>query len=262
MDSFVQTREKRSTATITLSRSDQLNSYTLEQFAELTQIFERLAERDDIRVLVITGSGLSFCTGIDIRYLQGLQMREEIQIYRRLLNLTRQLFLNLHRLPQLLIASINGSAVGGGLSLALFCDWRIASTAASFGYPFGRLSLLPDLGATWMLPQIVGRNFAVQMTLSAELVSASEAWRKGLVQELAEPEELEDKTAEMAERVAAGPPLLTRHLKRWLSETSEGSMRESLEQEIEDHIRNFLSHDLREGMSAFLENRNPNYQGH
>lgn len=261
MHSFVQTREKRATATITLNRPERLNSYTLEHFAELSHTFERLAERDDIRVLIITGNGLSFCTGIDIGYVHELQAREEVQIYRRLLNLSRQFLLSLKRIPQFLIASVNGSATGGGLNLALFCDWRIASTAASFGYPFGRLSLLPDPGATWILSRLVGRSFALQMALSDELVSAREALQRGLVQQLVDPEELNKRTSEMAHRVSTCPPLLTRYLKRWLAETSEGSLRESLEQEIEHHIRNFLSYDLREGINAFLENRNPKYQG-
>lgn len=260
MHFFVQTRD-RSTVTLTLNRTSRLNSYTLEHFAELKQAFERLAERDDIRVIVITGSGLSFCTGIDLEYLQRLQVQEDVRIYRQLLNLMRQFFLNLQRLPQFLIASINGSATGGGLNLALLCDWRIASTAASFGYPFSQLSLLPELGAHWLLPQTVGRGFAVQLALSTELVSARQAWDRGLVQELTKPENLEQRTSEMARRVAAGSPLLIRHLKRWLSDGSERSLREHLDQEIEDHVRNFLSNDLREGMSALAENRDPNYQG-
>ncbi|HLV01845.1 MAG TPA: enoyl-CoA hydratase/isomerase family protein [Acidobacteriota bacterium] len=261
MHSFVQTREQGVTATITLNRPERLNSYTLEHLAELSHTYERLAERDDIRVLIITGSGLSFCTGIDIGYVRELQVREEVQIYRRLLNLSRQFLLTLKRIPQFLIAAVNGSATGGGLNLALFCDWRIASTTASFGYPFGRLSWLPDPGATWILPQLVGRSFAVEMALSDQLISAREALQRGLIQQLAEPEELNKRTDEMARRVASYPPLLTRYLKRWLVDSSEELLRESLEQEIEHHIRNFLSYDLREGLNAFLENRNPKYQG-
>src|SRR5690606_3991948 len=108
MHSFVQTREHGVTATITLTRPERLNSYTLEHLAELRRTCARLAERDDSRVLIVTGSGLSFCTGIDIGYVRELQVREEVQIYRRLLTLSRQFLLTLKRIPQFLVAAVNG----------------------------------------------------------------------------------------------------------------------------------------------------------
>ena len=165
-------------ATVTLDRADALNALTVSLKEELRAAFEGLATDDAVRSIVLTGAGRAFCAGQDLRErLQpdALPLADEIRAR------YNPLLLAMRRLPKPIVAAVNGIAAGAGASLAFACDIRIAADTASFLLAFGRVGLIPDTGATWLLPRLVGASKAAELALTADPLSAADAERFGLV---------------------------------------------------------------------------------
>jgi 2-(1,2-epoxy-1,2-dihydrophenyl)acetyl-CoA isomerase len=256
--------EERSEGVVTLrlNRPERLNAINVEMAQELVHSLIRAADDKTVRAIVLTGSGRAFCAGGDLGLLRDARARHDTRELEDLVLAGKEICLAIATMPKLVIAAVNGPAAGAGMSLALACDLRIASDQATFGQSFAQVGLYPDFGATYFLPRLVGLSRASELFYTAEMLSASEAQRIGIVCTVYPPDQFENETRKLAEKIAAGPPLAYRDVKR----TMIGEMRRELEQALEEEIRLqihcFLSEDCAEGLAAFFEKRRANFAGH
>ena len=244
--------------TITVNRPEALNALNSTVFADLHHLLERIAQDPAVRVVVLKGAGeKAFVAGADIREMAGMSRQ---QAEARSWNGMR-LYDRMRRLPQPIIASIQGYALGGGMLIALACDIRIASTAASFGYPEIKLGIFPGTGGTVLIDRLLGAAAARAICILGERLSAERAWQLGIVTKLVAPSELAAATREAALTVAGYSPLALRELKRALNASLELDFACAREIEIEAYGAAFDSEDRQEGMNAFLEKRPPRFSG-
>ena len=245
-------------ATITLYRPDALNSLTVPMKQELLAAFRRVEREPAARAVILTGAGRAFCAGQDLKErLQpdaaplGVELRER---YNPIVRAMRSL-------PKPIVGAINGVAAGAGASLAMACDLRIASDTASFALAFGRVGLVPDSGATWFLPRLVGATNAAEIALLGDPVTAADALRLGLVGRVVSAAELATEATAIAARLAAGAPRAIALTKRALNAAWERDLDGALEYEA--HLQDMAGRtkDHREGMAAFLERRQPRFSG-
>lgn len=246
-------------ATITLRRPDCLNSYDLEMLSQLQEIITRVSEREDIGVVILTGTGTAFSAGARIRFMLSELESDNVRSLKRLAETSRDILQLLRRLPQFTIASINGLAVDGGLNLALSCDYTIAVEQALFGYPFVELGLSPDVGTSSLIGPILGPEPTLRFVLSGRLMPADESLRTGMVQEVVPARDLVRRTLVLAAWASRLPPVVVRSVKRNLQRAFP--MGSSLEGEVEARVRSLLSEDFREGAEAFLGNRQNRFYG-
>ena len=245
-------------ATVTLDRPDALNSLTVPLKQELRATFEGFARDPAVRTVVLTGAGRAFCAGQDLKErLEPDAARLEVELRERY----NPLILAMRRLEKPIVAAINGVAAGAGLSLALACDLRIASEAASFVLAFGRIGLVPDSGATWLLPRIVGVGRAVELALLGDPLPAAEAERWGLVSRVVASDALLEEARALALRLAAGPPIGLGLTKRALERSFDASLEEQLEYEATLQGIAGSTADHAEGVKAFVEKRGPVFKG-
>jgi enoyl-CoA hydratase len=245
-------------ATITINRPQALNALSTQVFAEMGALLERIAQDTAIRVVVLKGAGdKSFVAGADIGEMAGMS---RAQAEARSWNGMR-LYDRMRRLPQPIIASIQGYALGGGMLIALACDIRIASTKASFGYPEIKLGIFPGTGGTVLIDRLLGAAAARAICILGERLSAERAYQLGIVNRLVDPGELAAATAAAAQTVAGYSPVALRELKRALNASLELDFASAREVEIEAYGAAFDSQDRQEGMRAFLEKRAPKFIG-
>ena len=245
-------------ATITLNRPEALNSLTVPMKLELLAAWRRVERDATVRAVILTGAGRAFCAGQDLRErLQpdaaplGVEVRER---YNPIVRAMRAL-------PKPIVGAINGVAAGAGASLAMACDIRIASSAASFALAFGRVGLVPDSGATWLLPRLVGAARAAELALLNDALPAEEALRFGLVGRVVAADALATEARSVAARLAAGAPRAIALTKRALNAAWERDLDSALEYEA--HLQDMAGRtkDHAEGMAAFLEKRPPDFTG-
>ena len=243
---------------ITINRPDALNALNSTVFAELHHLLEQIAQDPTIRVVVLKGAGeKAFVAGADIREMAGMSRP---QAEARSWNGMR-LYDRMRRLPQPIIASIQGYALGGGMLIALACDIRIASSAASFGYPEIKLGIFPGTGGTVLIDRLLGAAAARAICILGERLDAERAFQLGIVTQLVAPSELAAATQAAAATVAGYSPLALRELKRALNASLELDFASAREIEIEAYGAAFDSADRQEGMNAFLEKRPPRFTG-
>jgi len=245
-------------ATITVSRPDKLNALDNDTLVELAGAFEGAFDHDDVKVIVLTGAGSkSFVAGADIQMLseQGtLDGRSNGQIGQDVMALIAEG-------PKPVIAAVNGYALGGGLELALACDFRYASSNAIFGLPEVSLGIIPGYGGTQRLPRLIGRGRALEMILTGEKINAEEALRVGLVNRVVEPEQLIEVTRKTASVIASRGPLAVMFAKEAVSRGTNVPLSDGLA--IEADLFGLVSStkDMKEGMRAFLDKRAPDFEG-
>ena len=245
-------------ATITLDRPAALNALTVAAKEELLAAFSTVGRDRTIRAVVLTGSGRAFCAGQDLKErLEPGAVPLAVELRDRYNPLIRAM----RALDQPIVGAINGVAVGAGASLAFACDVRIASEDAAFRLAFGRIGLVPDSGATWLLPRLIGPAKAAEMALLDEPLSAEVAERFGLVARIVPPARLAIEARTLAERLALLAPqalALTKHaLERTWSLTLDSALEdEAFRQGIAGSTR-----DHQEGIAAFLEKREPRFSG-
>jgi enoyl-CoA hydratase len=244
-------------AVITINRPDRRNALNAAVRAELIDALDRLRDDDAVRVVVLTGAGdRAFVAGADIT-----EFAQRSPLEQRAAMSGRRVFDEVAAFPKPTIAMVNGVALGGGCELAMACDMRLASRSARFGQPETRLGLIPGGGGTQRLPRLVGAGRALRMILSGEAVVAEEAHRIGLVDELAEDTELRARTLELAKAMAAASPVALRLAKAAVAAAWETPLSAGLAMERELFITAFASDDRREGVTAFLSKRNPEFSG-
>jgi 2-(1,2-epoxy-1,2-dihydrophenyl)acetyl-CoA isomerase len=245
-------------ATVTLDRPDALNALTVPLKEALLDAFQALGADPTVRALVLTGAGRAFCAGQDLRERlepEALPLADEIR--RRYNPIIRAM----RALPKPIVGAINGVAAGAGASLAFACDIRIAAEEASFLLAFGRVGLIPDSGATWLLPRLVGAAKAAELSLTTEPLAAREAARLGLVARVVPGEAVVAEAQALAARLAAGAPRALALTKRALEASWAASLDEQLETEADLQGEAGATADHAEGIAAFVERRPPRFSG-
>ena len=252
-------------ATVTLNRPDSLNALSPEMSAGLVEALDEAGRDDDVRVLVIRGTGRAFCAGGDVKtMLERGEAERTAGAFGRIRSLDaagRRIPVMVKKLPKPVIASVNGIAAGWGCDLTMACDIRIAAESARFTEAFVKRGLIPDGGATWFLPRIAGLDKACEMIFSGRVVDAAEAQRMGLVTRVVPDAELMPATLELARQIAANAPLAVQLAKRMIHEQLQMPLEQAMQQ-----VSVFLytvrdSEDHREGVTAYLEQREPVFKG-
>jgi len=257
MPDTIALEQTNSVLTITLNRPDVLNAVNDLMAKELQDALRQGARDAAVRCLILTGAGRGFCSGADLRDRAGA-----ITSYREHLHATfNPVILAIRTMEKPVLAAVNGVAAGAGCSLALAADIRVASDRASFIELFSRIGLVPDSGSTWFLPRLVGLGKALEMTYTADPVDASEALRLGLVNRVVAHEELLSKTMELAGRLAAGPTKAYGLTKRAITYALGATLEQALEYEAQVQDVAGATADHREGVAAFLQKRQPKYEG-
>src|SRR5438094_1239365 len=194
--------------TITLNRPERLNAITFEVYHELTDFFAKLRDEKEVRVVVITGTGRAFCSGGDVHDIIAELFKRDMEGLLEFTRMTCDLIRNMRALPKPIIASLNGTTAGAGACIALASDIRIASEEAKIAFIFVKVGLAgTDMGATYLLPRVIGLAKATELLMTGDFISAEEAERIGLYNRVVPRDQLETVTREFAEKLARGPAL-------------------------------------------------------
>jgi len=246
-------------ARITLNRPDKLNALVGTMREEIYAALSE-CESEEIRAVVLTGAGSGFCSGADVRFLARVRASGDRESLDRVLSAARKVVSKIRDLPKPVVASINGPAAGGGINLALACDIRVASENATFGETFIRLGLHPDWGGTFFLPRLVGTAVACEMMMGGDVVSAHEALRLGLVNVVVHHDMLGLATQKMVQKLIRNPPKINAMIKKAVYKSLTANSEEMLDYETEAQKACFELEDSSEGLNAFLEKRQPDFQ--
>lgn len=246
---------------LVLNRPEKLNALNNELATALVERFTRLGDDPSVHVVILSGAGRAFCAGGDLGVIGKGRESNKTEELEPLLRSGMQAVLKMRTMPQPVIAAVHGAAAGAGMNIALAADVRVASENATFGENFTRVGLYPDYGGTFFLPQLVGPAKAAEMFYTGEMIDAAAALRLGIVNHVVALEQLEAAARTLAEKIAAGPPVSIRAIKRALFGAQEKELAHALEQEVRQQIQCYLSEDCREGIRAFMEKRRPKFQG-
>lgn len=246
---------------ITLNRPEVRNAFNMAMIDRWHEALEEANRDDEIRVVVVTGAGKAFCAGGDLNEIQENAVKSAIERKDFLWKGVHKVAFTLQEMDKPVIAAVNGSAFGAGLDMALLCDIRLASSKAKFSESYVKVGLVPGNGGTYLLPKLVGMSKAMEMFLTASVLDAEEAKQIGLVNQVYSPEELLDKAMEMAETIAAGPPIQMGMIKRQLLQSMNGSLKEHLDYASSNMAVVMDTEDRVEGFNAFVEKRSPEYKG-
>lgn len=248
-------------ATITLNRPDRLNALTFEVYRELTYTFAALRDEKDVRVVVITGAGRAFCSGGDVRDIIGELFARDMEGLLEFTRMTCELIKNIRRLPQPVIAKLNGTTAGAGACIALAADIRIASDAAKIAFLFVKVGLSgADMGAAYLLPRVVGLAKATELLYTGDFISAQEAERIGLYNQVVVQDNLDQVCAEFATRLAAGPAFALAKTKEMLNRELEMNLESALECEAQAQAICMQHPDYREAYEAFIGKRTAKFK--
>ena len=243
-------------ATITLNRPARLNAITFEVYHELTAFFAKLRDEKTVRVVVITGAGRAFCSGGDVRDIIGELQGRDAEGLLRFTRLTCELIRNMRDLPKPIIASLNGTTAGAGSCIALASDIRIAAEEAKIAFIFVKVGLAgTDMGATYLLPRVVGLAKATELLMTGDFISAAEAEAIGLYNRVVPRDQLETATREFAEKLARGPALGLAKTKEMLNREMNMGFESALAAEAVAQALCMQTPDFREAHAAFLEKR-------
>jgi enoyl-CoA hydratase/carnithine racemase len=250
--------------TLTLNRPEVLNALRPETSREILDVLDRVRSDSSTRCLVITGAGRAFCAGDDFQAVFLNEGAQDENVRRQIKRIEggdaslEQIF----ALEKPTIAAVNGAAVGYGMDLSLYCDIRIASEQAKFGWFYIKRAVVGSMGGTYLLRQLVGLSKAFELTLTGDLVDAAEAHRIGLVRDVVPEDRLMGATYELAQKLAAGPPLAQRAVKRAIHKGLEIDWRTLAEyqQALGDVL--WSTEDHKEGVRSFVERRPPRFEGH
>ena len=262
--------------TITLNRPDKLNAFTVTMANELISAFNEASENDDVRVIIVTGAGRAFCAGMDLAVSGNVFGLDETQhptmtdmnerlddpiIVKGVRDTGGRVSLAIFNCKKPIIGAINGAAVGVGVTMQLAMDIRLASEHAKFGFVFGKIGIVPEACSTWFLPRIVGVAKALEWIHTAEIFSAAEALKHGLVKEVLPADQLLTRARELAHMIATErSPTSTAMARQMIYRNSAFSHPEEAHK-VESLGMFYASiHDGKEGVAAFTEKRKPNFK--
>ncbi|HEY9562500.1 MAG TPA: enoyl-CoA hydratase-related protein [Nocardioides sp.] len=242
--------------TIRFDRPEAFNAFSGEMVLETSRLLEEASARDDVRVVVLTGTGPAFSTGADIG---GESAHERFDV--RALDAANRLIRAIVNCDKPVVAGVNGIAAGVGLSAALACDLQVCKESAAFLLAFARVGLMPDGGASVTVASAIGRARTMRLALLAEPLGAAEAFEAGLVSHLVTDEEYDDVLAKLAKRLSHGAPLAQAATKRSVNAATLGALDAALESERTTQTMLLGTADVAEGMRAFSEKRHPTFTG-
>ncbi len=241
-------------ALLTVNRPEALNALNPETLAELFDVFTELEKDQEVRVVIVTGEGeKAFIAGGDISVMAPLGPLEARAVARE----AQKLFCLIEKLPKVVIAAINGYALGGGCELAMACDIRIAAESARLGQPEVNLGIIPGWAGTQRLPRLVGKGLAKQLLYTGDMVDAQRALQIGLVSEVHPADQLMSAVHALAEKIAAKPQIAVKLIKEAVDNGLEMESERAFEYEADLFGLCFATEDQSEGMAAFLEKRKP-----
>jgi enoyl-CoA hydratase len=242
-------------AHIQLNRPKELNALNLELMAEVRDTLKELDQKDDIRVVVISGNEKAFAAGADIK-----QMADKTAVDMFLIDQFSTWDL-IRKFRKPLIAAVSGFALGGGCEMAMTCDIIIASETAKFGQPEIKIGVMPGAGGTQRLTKAIGKSRAMELVLTGDFIDAQEALMRGLVSRVVPEELFLEEAIKLASRIATMSPVATRLAKEAVNRSFETQLDEGLHFERKNFYLAFASEDQKEGMKAFVEKRNPDFKG-
>jgi methylglutaconyl-CoA hydratase len=245
-------------ATITLNRPDKRNAISFELIDDLQRALDEVAN-SDASILVLTGAGKAFCSGLDLDNLKALLGRSPEQNLQDSRTMVR-LFRALYEFPKVTIAAVNGAAIAGGTGLALLCDFTLAVPEAKFGYTEVRIGFVPAIVSTFLLRQ-VGEKQARDILLTGRLFGADEAARMGLINEIVPPENLMTRARELASSLMENSPASLRATKQLLTDHARAELDAQIEAAVRENAAIRNTADFREGITSFLEKRKPTWTG-
>jgi methylglutaconyl-CoA hydratase len=243
-------------ATLTLNRPDKRNAISYELIEDLLGAFREVIQSPS-QILILTGAGKAFCSGMDLDNLKSLIGRTPEQSLEDTQTMAR-LFRTLYDFPKPTIAAVNGAAVAGGTGLATLCDFTLAVPEAKFGYTEVRIGFVPAIVSTFLLRQ-VGEKIARDLLLTGRLFDAGEALRIGLVSEVVPADQLMPRARSLAVQLMENSPASLRYTKRLLSNAARPEMDPQIEAAIQENAAIRSTPDFREGISSFLEKRKPKW---
>lgn len=243
---------------VTINRPKALNALNAATIYELDRMFTELGTDQTVKVVVLTGGGeKSFVAGADITEMQAMSAIEG----RTWAKLAQAVFHKIENLPQPVIAAVNGYALGGGCEIAMACDIRIASDKAKFGQPEVSLGIPPGFGGTQRLARLIGKGRAKEMLFTGDMIDAAEAYRIGLVNKVATPEELMNTAKTMAQKIMSRAPVAVQVCKAAVNEGLDTDLDSAIAYEAEVFGLCFSTADQKEGMTAFVEKRKASFTG-
>jgi enoyl-CoA hydratase/carnithine racemase len=249
-------------ATITLDRPDKLNALTFHVYRELTTLFARLQHESDVRAVVITGAGRAFCSGGDVHEIIGELVKYRARELLAFTRMTGELIKNMRRLRKPIVAAVNGVAAGAGAVIALAADLRVMAQSAKFAFLFVRVGLAgADMGAAFLLPRVVGLGRATELLMLGDPVGAETCERIGLAQRVVPADEVLREATALAERLARGPGFALGMTKELLNNELDMGLDLALEAEAQAQAICMHTQDFREAYLAFVEKRDPRFQG-
>jgi len=249
-------------AILTMNRPDKMNAINAEMRELFPRALQEVQEDDNLRALIITGAGRGFCSGADVAVQAARAAGQQADTSRKtLLALVGNFILGFEKINKPVIAAINGIAAGVGLTMTLVCDVRIASSSARFSAIWVKRGLIADGGATLLLPLTVGLEKALELCFTGEVIDAKEAERIRLVSRVVPAEELMTRAKELAQKIAAAPPVSVELAKRVMWEKIRNQLREQLL--LESYAQNICrtTQDQKEAVKAFMEKREPQFKG-
>ena len=247
-------------ATLTLNRPDRLNALTFQVYAELRDTFAALDGEPGVRAVVLTGSGRGFCSGGDVEDIIGALFSRDAAGLREFTRMTCDVIANIRRCSRPVIAALNGTVAGAGAVIASACDFRIAAESAKIAFLFVRVGLSgADMGASWLLPRLVGLGRATELLMTGEFIDARRALEIGLYHRVVAPDRVLGEATDLAERLARGPSAALAVTKRALDHESGLTLPQALAYEADVQSELMLEPDFREAYQAFREKREPKF---
>jgi len=258
---FLREDDGAGVTTITLNRPDRLNALTFEVYEELRDTFRSIGTEDGVRVIILTGAGRGFCSGGDVEDIIGRLFERDRDGLVEFTRMTCDLILAMRRCPRPIIAALNGTVAGAGAVIATACDFRIGTPAAKIAYLFTRVGLSgADMGASWLLPRIVGLTHATHLLMTGKFIGPEEAARIGLYNRVVEQDVLMAEARKLAEQLSRGPTDAIAITKDALIREASMDLEAALQFEAEAQAELMLHPNFRESYDAFVEKRDPKFE--
>ena len=246
---------------VVLSRPEVYNALTFQVYDEMTRLFSELQDFPEVRVVVVSGRGKAFCSGGDVKDIIGPLLDKGEHELLQFTRMTCDLIWNMRSLNKPVIACLNGVAAGAGAMIAIASDFRIAADTARIAFLFVKVGLSgADMGACYLLPQIVGLTKATELLMTGDFITAQEAHRIGLYNTVVTADILSDTTMELARRLASGPAFGLGVTKQQINQETLPRLREALDEEARAQAHCMMHPDYREGFAAFTEKRPPKFR--